>query len=161
MQCFCEFTTSIYQYKFYFIRHIIINLCERHRKYKKSDVKAGKETDTTSGKKKLYKNFMYNEFTLIYPSAYIDRNWKEMSKNIVLTYPDIQIDMHTCNTYMICHQQAKYHLSNSIMLNISVSSVVTHVTATTSDMKTTSGTAVDTASGKRNICKNFINNTIR
>ena len=66
---------------------------------KKSGVKAGKETDTTSGKKKLYKNFIYKEFTLIYPSAYIDRNWKEMSKNIVLTYPDIRIDMHTCNTY--------------------------------------------------------------
>ena len=41
---------------------------------KNSDVKGERETDTTSGKKKLYKNFIYNEFTLIYPSAYIDRN---------------------------------------------------------------------------------------
>ena len=126
-----------------------------------SDGKGERETDTTSGKKKLNKNFIYNEFTLIYPSSYIDRNWKEMSKYIVPTYSDILIDMHTCNTYMICHQQAKYHLSDSIMFNISVSSVVTHVTASTSDMKTTSGMAVDTTSGKRNICKNFINNTIR
>ena len=77
---------------------------------KNSDVKAATETDTTSGKKKLYKNFIYNEFTLIYASAYIEKNWKEMSKNIVLTYSDIQIDMNTCNTYMICHQQAKYDL---------------------------------------------------
>ena len=126
-----------------------------------SDGKGQRETDTTSGKKKLNQNFIYNEFTLIYPSSYIDRIWKEMSKNIVATYSDILIDMHTCNTYMICHQQAKYHLSDSIMFNISVNSVVTHVTASTSDMKTTSGMAVDTTSGKRNICKNFINNTIR
>ena len=74
MQCFHEFTTNMYQYKFYFIRHIILNLCERHRQYKNSDVKAARETDTTSGKKKLYKNFIYNEFTLNFPSAYIDRN---------------------------------------------------------------------------------------
>ena len=71
--------------------------------------KVKEETDTTSGKKKLNKNFIYNEFTLIYPSSYIDRNWKEMSKYIVPTYSDILINMHTCNTYMICHQQAKYH----------------------------------------------------
>ena len=56
---------------------------------KNLDVKAARETDTTSGKKKLYKNFIYNEFTLTYPSAYINRNWKEMSKNIILTYSDI------------------------------------------------------------------------
>ena len=126
-----------------------------------SDGKGEGVSDITSGKKKLNKNFIYNEFTLIYPSSYIDRNWKEMSKNIVPTYSDISIDMHTCNTYMICHQQAKYHLSDSIMFNISVSSVLTDVTPSTSDMRTTSGMAGDTTSGKRNICKTFINNTIR
>ena len=51
-----------------------------------SHVKATIETDATSGKKKLYKNFICNEFTLTYASAYIEKNWKEMSKNIVLTY---------------------------------------------------------------------------
>ena len=54
-----------------------------------SHVKAAIETDATSGKKKLHKNFIYNEFTLTYASAYIEKNWKEMSKNIVLTYSDI------------------------------------------------------------------------
>ena len=73
-------------------------------------MKAAIETDATSGKKKLYKNFIYNEFTLTYASAYIEKNWKEMSKSIVFTYSDIWIDMNTCNTYMICHQQAKYDL---------------------------------------------------
>ena len=48
-----------------------------------SHVKAAIEADATSGKKKLYKNFIYNEFTLAYASAYIEKNWKEMSKNIV------------------------------------------------------------------------------
>ena len=47
------------------------------------------------------------------------------------------------------------------MFNISVSLVVTHVTDNTSAMKATPAMAVDTTSGKRNICKNFINNTIR
>ena len=126
-----------------------------------SDGKGEGVLDITSGEKKLNKNFIYNEFTLIYPSSYIDRNWKEMSKNIVPTYSDISIDMHTCNTYMICHQQAKYHLSDSIMFNISVSSVLTDVTQRTSDMRTTSGMAGDTTLGKRNICKTFRNNTIR
>ena len=116
-----------------------------------SDGKGERETDTTSGKKKLNKNFIYNEFTLIYPSYTLTEIGKKCQS----------IDMHTCNTYMICHQQAKYHLSDSIMFNISVSSVVMHVTASTRDMKTTSGMAVYTTSGKRNICKNFINNTIR
>ena len=160
MHCFCEFTTSMYQWKFYFIRHII-NLCESHSKYRKFRWKGGGVSDIRSGEKKLNKNFIYNEFTLIYPSSYIDRNWKEMSKNIVPTYSDISIDMHACNTYMICHQQAKYHLSDSIMFNISVSSVLTDVTQRTSDMRTTSGMAGDTTLGKRNICKTFRNNTIR
>ena len=47
------------------------------------------------------------------------------------------------------------------MFNISVSSVVTDVTESTSAMKATSAMAADTTSGKRNICKNFINNDIR
>ena len=54
---------------------------------------------------------------------------------------------------MICHQQAKYQLSDSIMFNISVSSVVTHVTDSTNVMKATPAMAVDTTSGNRNICK--------
>ena len=126
-----------------------------------SDGKGEGVSDITSGEKKLNKNFIYNEFTLIYPSSYIDRNWKEMSKNIVPTYSDISIDMHTCNTYMICHQQAKYHLSDSFMFNISVSSVLTDVTQRTGDMRTTSEMAGDTTSGRRHICKTFRNNTIR
>ena len=126
-----------------------------------SDGKGEGVSDITSGEKKLNKNFICNEFTLIYPSSYIHRNWTEMSKNIVPTYSDISIDMHTCNTYMICHQQAKYHLSDNIMFNISVSSVLTNATQRTSDMRTTSGMAGDTTSGKRNICKSSRNNTIR
>ena len=126
-----------------------------------SDGKGEGVLDITSGEKKLNKNFIYNVFTLIYPSSYIDRNWKEMSKNIVPTYSDISIDMHTCNTFMICHQQAKYHLSDSIMFIISESSVLTDVTQRTSDMRTTSGMAGGTTLGKRNICKTFRNNTIR
>ena len=41
---------------------------------KDSHVKAAIETDATSGKKKLYKNFIYNKFTLTYASAYIEKN---------------------------------------------------------------------------------------
>ena len=52
-----------------------------------SHVKAAIETDATSGKKKLYKNFIYNEFTLTYAPAYIekkmDRNVKEYSSHIL------------------------------------------------------------------------------
>ena len=33
-----------------------------------TDVKAALETDATSGKKKLYKTFIYNEFTFTYAS---------------------------------------------------------------------------------------------
>ena len=47
------------------------------------------------------------------------------------------------------------------MFNISVSSVVTDVTQSTTAMKATPAMAADTASGKRNICKNFINDAIR
>ena len=47
------------------------------------------------------------------------------------------------------------------MFNISVSSVVTDVTESATAMKATPAMAADTTSGKRNICKNFINNDIR
>ena len=39
-----------------------------------TNVKAAIATDATSGKKKLYKNFIYNEFTFTYTSAYIEKN---------------------------------------------------------------------------------------
>ena len=42
--------------------------------------------DATSGKKKLYKNFIYNEFTCTYASSYIqkmDRNVKKYSSHIL------------------------------------------------------------------------------
>ena len=48
----------------------------------------GMAGDDTSGKKKLYKNFIYNEFTFTYPSSDIEKR-TEMSKNIVLTYSNI------------------------------------------------------------------------
>ena len=51
-----------------------------------TNMKAAMAADATSGKKKLYKNFIYNEFTFTYASSYIEKKWKEMSKNIVLTY---------------------------------------------------------------------------
>ena len=54
-----------------------------------TNVKAAIATDSTSGKKKLYKNFIYSECTFTYVSAYIEKQWKEMSKNIVPTYSDI------------------------------------------------------------------------
>ena len=47
------------------------------------------------------------------------------------------------------------------MFNISVSLVVTDVSESTTAMKTTPAMATDTTLGKRNICKNFINNAIR
>ena len=47
------------------------------------------------------------------------------------------------------------------MFYISVSSVITDVTESATSMKTTPAIAADTTSGKRNICKNFINNEIR
>ena len=52
-----------------------------------SHVKAAIETDPTSGKKKLYKNFIHNEFTLTYASTYIEKKTleryvKEYSSNI-------------------------------------------------------------------------------
>ena len=47
------------------------------------------------------------------------------------------------------------------MFNISVSSVVTDVTESATSMEATPAMAADTTSGKRNICKNVINNEIR
>ena len=38
------------------------------------------EADATSGKKKLYKNFIYNEFTFTYASWYIEKNGKKCQK---------------------------------------------------------------------------------
>ena len=51
-----------------------------------TNVKAAIETDATSGKKKIYKNFIYNQFTFTHASAYIEkmeRNVKEYSSNIL------------------------------------------------------------------------------
>ena len=47
------------------------------------------------------------------------------------------------------------------MFNISVTSVVTDVTESATSMKATPTIEADTASDKRNICKNFINNELR
>ena len=51
-----------------------------------TNVKGAMATDATSGKKKLYKNFIYNEFTFTYASSYIekmDRNVKKYSSHIL------------------------------------------------------------------------------
>ena len=47
------------------------------------------------------------------------------------------------------------------MFNISVSSVITGVTESTTDMNATPAMEADTTSGKTNICKNFIKNELR
>ena len=47
------------------------------------------------------------------------------------------------------------------MFNISVSSVRTDVTESAMSMKATPAMEAHTTSGKRNICKNFINNELR
>ena len=57
--------------------------CISHRNM--TDGMAG---DDTSGKKKLYKNFIYNEFTFTYASSDIEKLDRNV-KNIVLTYSDI------------------------------------------------------------------------
>ena len=49
------------------------------------NMKADLEEDDTSGKKKLYKNLIYNEFTFTYASWYIEKHGK-ICKKIVLTY---------------------------------------------------------------------------
>ena len=45
-----------------------------------TNVKAAIATDATSGKKKLYKTFMYSEFTSTYVSAYIEKNGKKCQR---------------------------------------------------------------------------------
>ena len=45
-----------------------------------TNVKAAIEADATSGKKKLYKNFIYNEFTFTYVSWYIEKNGKKCQR---------------------------------------------------------------------------------
>ena len=45
-----------------------------------SHVKAAIETDAASGKKKLYKNFIDNEFILTYASAYIEKLGKKCQR---------------------------------------------------------------------------------
>ena len=50
-----------------------------------TNVKAAMAADATSGKKKLYKNIIYNEFLHMHLDI-LKKKWKEMSKNIVLTY---------------------------------------------------------------------------
>ena len=45
-----------------------------------TNVKATIEADATSGKKKLYKNFIYNEFTFTYASWYIEKNGKKCQR---------------------------------------------------------------------------------
>ena len=44
------------------------------------NMKDGMARDDTSGKKKLYKNFIYNEFTFTYASSYIDKNGQKCQK---------------------------------------------------------------------------------
>ena len=56
-----------------------------------TNVKDAMAADATSGKKKLYKNFIYNEFTFTDVSSYIekmDRNVKKYSFHI-LSYMNI------------------------------------------------------------------------
>ena len=44
------------------------------------NMKDGQARDDTSGKKRLYKNFIYNEFTFTYASSYIEK----MDRNVKL-----------------------------------------------------------------------------
>ena len=51
-----------------------------------TNVKDAMTADATSGEKKLYKNFIYNEFTFTYASSYVekmDRNVKKYSSHIL------------------------------------------------------------------------------
>ena len=51
-----------------------------------TNLKAAKEADATSGKKKLYKNYIYNEVTFQHASWYIEKKMERYLTNIVLTY---------------------------------------------------------------------------
>ena len=57
----------------------------------------GMAGDDTSGEKKLYKNFIYNEFTFTYASsdiAQMDRNVKNYGSHI-LKYVCVCVQCHT------------------------------------------------------------------
>ena len=45
-----------------------------------TNMKPAIEEDATSGKKNLYKNFIYNEFTFKYASWYIEKNGKKCQR---------------------------------------------------------------------------------
>ena len=45
-----------------------------------TNVKDAMAADATSGNKKLYKNFIYNEFTFTYASSYIEKNGQKCQK---------------------------------------------------------------------------------
>ena len=51
-----------------------------------TNMKPAIEEDATSGKKNLYKNFIYNAFTFKYAFWYIEKNEKISQTNILLTY---------------------------------------------------------------------------
>ena len=44
------------------------------------NMKYAMAADATLGKKKLYKNFIYNEFTFTYASSYIEKNGQKCQK---------------------------------------------------------------------------------
>ena len=81
MQCFSEFTTNIYQYKFYYI--VLPSASSPTMTMKEITIemilKSGMEADATWGKEKLLKNFIYNAFVWKYPSSVIQK-LKDMSK---------------------------------------------------------------------------------
>ena len=56
-----------------------------------TNVKVTMAADATSGKKKLYKNIIYNEFTFTYTSSYIERNVEKCKKysSHILRYMNI------------------------------------------------------------------------
>ena len=55
------------------------------------NMKDGMARDDTSGKKKLYKDFIYNEFTFTYASSYIKKNGHKCQKynSHILRYMNI------------------------------------------------------------------------
>ena len=68
--------------------------------------------------------------------------------------------MNTWNVYIIYHKKAKYDLQDNIIFNVSVSSLLKLVAESTTCMKSTPAIQADATSGKKNICKNFINNEL-
>ena len=67
--------------------------------------------DDTSCKKKLYKNFIYNEFTFTYASSYIEKNRQKCQKyhSHILRYINIYEYMKYIYIYDII-RKAKYDL---------------------------------------------------